>query len=556
LSLSALWSRRTPAPGRGLAAPLTAQDGAGGALDVRLRKRYAAAGDPCFQLETEFRALPGVTILLGHSGAGKTTLLRCIAGLTDPEEGRIAVGERVLFDAARGVNLEPARRKVAFVFQDLALFPHLTVQENVAYGLRRLDAPERERRTSSILESFQIPHLRGRRPREISGGEQQRVALARSLVTEPAVLLLDEPLTSLDGRTKAGIIDDLRAWNEARHIPMLYVTHDHEEVFALGEQVIALEHGRIVSEGLPLDVVPGPRRETMAQFAGFENLFDATVTGIRQQEGTMTCRLAGTSLELVAPLTRAPLGAEIRLGVRAGEILLASTEPEMVSACNVIRGRVKRLERVGDRAEVWVDCGAEFRVDLTPSSVQSSGLEAGREAWMIVRPHSCHLVRGPRLGMLQRLFVFVCSGNTSRSPIAQAVCNAEIARRLKVPLRLLGEMGVEAASAGLSAEPGAPMAPQAQHALRALGVPAFEHTSRNLTVEMVEKAEAIFCMTEKQRRAAVERFPQAAAKTHCLCPDGDLDDPKGSGPEVFLELARRIQTLVRQRLNDLGMAEV
>src|SRR6185295_4671009 len=156
-------------------------------LHVQLRKRHASGRSYRFDLEAAFAAAPGVTVIGGHSGAGKTTILRCIAGLCDPEEGRIAVGDRVLFDASRGIKLEPARRGVAVVFQDLALFPHLSVQDNVMYGLRRLEAPERQRRMREILESFQIAHLRGRSPREISGGEQQRVALARSLVTEPSV---------------------------------------------------------------------------------------------------------------------------------------------------------------------------------------------------------------------------------------------------------------------------------------------------------------------------------------------------------------------------------
>ena len=548
MSLSERWSRPALTPGRSVAE-------CGGALDVRLRKRYIAAGNPCFELETEFRALPGVTIVLGHSGAGKTTLLRCIAGLSDPEEGHIAVGEHVLFDTARKVNLEPARRKLAFVFQNLALFPHLTVQENVAYGLRRLNSLEREQRTRDILDSFQIPHLRRRRPHEISGGEQQRVALARSLVTEPAVLLLDEPLSSLDARTKAGIMDDLRVWNETRRIPMLYVTHDHEEVLALGERVITLEHGRIVSQGLPLDVIPRPRRETLAQCDGFENLFNAFVVGVREQEGLMTCRLAGTDVELELPLTPAGLGAEFRVGIRASDILLASAGPAMVSASNVIRGRVKKLKRVGRGVEACIDCGTEFRVELTASAVESEGLKTGCEAWMIIRTDSCHPVRRPRLNPLRRLFVFVCSGNTSRSPIAQAICNAEMARRLKVPLELLGEMGVEAVSAGLSARPGEPITADAARVLGELGVPLPAHASRNLTADVVEKADAIFSMTEKQRQATIERFPQAAVKTRCLWPDGDLDDPTGGGPEVFLKLARRIQNLVGHRLDELGVAD-
>ena len=219
------------------------------------------------------------------------------------------------------------------MFQDLALFPHLSVQDNVMYGLRRLDGPERKRRMREILESFQIAHLCGRSPREISGGEQQRVALARSLVTEPSVLLLDEPLSSLDPRTKVRIIEDLQRWNQTRRIPILYVTHDHGEVLAMGDRVIALEQGKIVAEGLPLDVVPAPPRAALAQPAGFENLFDATVLELREQEGTMVCQLTGTSIR---PRGSAGAGSD-RLGSvprdprrRDPRLVFAAGDPQRV----------------------------------------------------------------------------------------------------------------------------------------------------------------------------------------------------------------------------------
>jgi len=224
-------------------------------LEIRCAHRYLAPdGQTSFSLETNFIAQPGVTILRGHSGAGKTTLLRCIAGLAAMESGTIAVGDRLLFDSVRKINLEPRHRKIAFVFQHLALFPHLSVRENVGYGLRKLSETDRNARVEAVMASFRIGRLGDRLPSEISGGEKQRVALARALVTEPAVLLLDEPMSSLDTRTKALIIDDLRAWNAAHRIPIVYVTHDADEVRALGERAITLEHGRIVSDDSLLDV--------------------------------------------------------------------------------------------------------------------------------------------------------------------------------------------------------------------------------------------------------------------------------------------------------------
>ena len=195
------------------------------------------------------------------------------------------------------MNLAVEKRHVGYVFQNLALFPHLTVEKNVQYGLTHLSASERSDRTSAILQAFRIAHLASRYPSEISGGESQRAALARTLITDPAALLLDEPLAALDFATKSKIIDDLRQWNQTHRIPILYVTHSREEVFALGEHVLILDAGRIVAQGTPHEVIAAPQQETVAQLIGFENIFDATVESIHPERGTMTCRIAGGAFQ-------------------------------------------------------------------------------------------------------------------------------------------------------------------------------------------------------------------------------------------------------------------
>ncbi len=361
-------------------------------LAVRLRKTHRERGAAVFTLDASFFAPPGVTILFGASGAGKTTLLQCIAGLTEPDSGRITAGGTILFDAEQRISLEPAERNLGFVFQDLALFPHLTVGENAMYGLRRMDTSARETRARQMLESFRIAHLEHRKPRETSGGEQRRVALARSLVTEPRALLLDEPLASLDAEVKAGIMDDLRAWNTARGIPILYVTHDREEALALGERMIVMERGRIVAEGAPSDVLGSPQRESVARLTGFENIFDVELIAVNEANGTMTCRLGGENVALEIPLTRISRGQRTRVAIRAGDILLAGARPEKLSARNVIPGRVVEVTRVGARVTVTVDCGARFTVHVTPGAAESLNLCAGSEVWLIVKSYSCHLV--------------------------------------------------------------------------------------------------------------------------------------------------------------------
>ena len=361
-------------------------------LAAQIRKELRGASTPSFVLDVKMEVSAGITILFGPSGAGKSTLLDCIAGLARPDTGRIALGGEVVFDSARGIELPPQPRRVAYVFQTLALFPHLTVKENVAYGLNALTEQERRHRVREILSAFRVEKLWKHKPGEISGGEKQRIALARSLVTEPRVLLLDEPMTWLDAELKSAIVDDLRAWNSAKRIPILYVTHSREEVDALGERVIALENGCVVSVGTPMDVLDAPRRKRLAQAAGFENLLAGTVLDLREADGVMRVRLGETACEIEVPLGYAAVGNRVRVAIRAGDILLATEQPRGLSARNVIEGQITLLERRGTMVIARVDCGVTFLAHVTPGAVRSLELTAGRKVWLVLKTHSCHLV--------------------------------------------------------------------------------------------------------------------------------------------------------------------
>ena len=374
-------------------APPVATNAISSELEVRIRKRFPSPAGS-FLLNVHLRALAGFTILFGASGAGKTTLLDCVAGLTDPDDGRIALGGEAVYDAEAKRNLPSWKRRIGYVLQDLALFPHLTAEENVQYGLRQLAVTERRTRSREMLSAFRIEHLRERRPAQISGGERQRVALARALVTEPRVLLLDEPLVALDRPTRSQIIADLRRWNQHYRIPILFVTHSIEEAFALGEEVIVLDAGKIAAQGLPKDVMLSPRLETVAQLAGFENIFDATVIGQHENRGTMTCRMGAGKLELETPLVRAETGSHMRVGIRAGDILLATEMPRGLSARNVVPGTIQRLEEMGGIVSAFVDCGGtRFEVHLTLAAREALALAAGKNIWLVVKTHSCHLLR-------------------------------------------------------------------------------------------------------------------------------------------------------------------
>ncbi|MFY9647155.1 MAG: molybdenum ABC transporter ATP-binding protein [Terriglobales bacterium] len=372
-------------------------------LEVRIRKRFANSGGS-FTLNVHFRATAGFTVLFGASGAGKTTVLDCIAGLIDPDEGRIVAGGETLYESETKSNRAAWKRRIGYVHQDLALFPHLTAEENVAYGLRALSAKQRQTRSRDILDAFRIAHLRDRRPAQISGGERQRVALARALVTEPRALLLDEPLGALDLPTKSLLVDDLRRWNQAHGVPILFVTHNHEEVFALGDEVIVLDAGKIVAQGQPHEVMRAPRLETVAQLSGFENIFDATVLALHETRGTMACQIVacpttnsnpdGSPVELETPLVRAGIGSRLRIGIRAGDLLLATEAPRGLSARNILPGSIRRLQQKDVIVAATVDCGcARFEVHLTLAARDALQLAPGKGVWVVVKTHSCHLLQ-------------------------------------------------------------------------------------------------------------------------------------------------------------------
>ncbi len=416
------------------------------ALEVNVRKTLPGETRP-FELNVSFVVGNGITILFGASGAGKTTLLDCIAGIATPDAGHIALGSRVMFDSRERINVPSRYRKTGYVFQDVALFPHLSVEANVAYGLFDRKAAERKDRVARALESLGIAELRNRRPAQLSGGERQRVALARALGTEPSILLLDEPLAALDRPVRMKIAEDLRRSIQNLPIPVLYVTHSRDEVFMLGEKLLVLEQGRVIAQGTPHEVMSAPQSETVAQLAGFENLFDVEVTSIHENRGTMTCRIMSSGIghpqleietplvrakpgaklrlgisagdillttssradwanetralapglpkvELESPLVRAEAGAHLRVGISAGDILLATSAPVGLSARNVLPGKLLSLSQRDAIIVARVDCGVELSVHLTLSARDSLELVPGRQVWVIVKTHSCHLLAG------------------------------------------------------------------------------------------------------------------------------------------------------------------
>ena len=359
-------------------------------LSVFIEKGFSTSGSPDFRMQLNEVFPPGFTVLFGPSGAGKSTILDCIAGLQLPDAGRISLSDELFYDSGSQILVPPQRRRIAYVFQSLALFPHLTVRQNVAYGVTALDDHQRQSAIERALRSFHIANHQHRKPRELSGGEQQRVALARSLATDPRVLLLDEPLTGLDFRLRQAILQDLRDWNSSQRIPILYVTHNRDEVDAIGERVIALAQGCVVSRGIPRDVLDAPRSAAIAHAAGFENVLPAKVEEFRPPDGIMRVVLLPSSTELEIPLGLAQPGDSIQVAIRAGDILLATEMPRSISARNILAGTVESLETRGALVIASVNAGVRFVVHVTPGAVRELHLMPGMPVWLVLKTHSCH----------------------------------------------------------------------------------------------------------------------------------------------------------------------
>lgn len=215
-------------------------------LSVNVKKNFGSRRQAEFTLDVSFSAQNGITVLMGASGAGKTSVLKLIAGILTPDAGAIEMNGQTFFDARRNINLSIQQRRVGFVFQDYALFPHLSAAENIAYGVKSKDKKFRLEKAREMLALFHIEHIEHRPPREMSGGEQQRVALARALASEPLIVLLDEPLSAVDVETRARLLDEIENAQHRAAIPFIYVTHNEAEAERLGEFRINLQNGRVV----------------------------------------------------------------------------------------------------------------------------------------------------------------------------------------------------------------------------------------------------------------------------------------------------------------------
>ncbi len=259
---------------------------------ARIKKHFPARPDSsAFTLDLEFTAAAGVTVLFGPSGSGKTLTLDCIAGFVRPDSGRILLQDQILFDSGAGVHLPPRKRRCGYVFQNYALFPHMTLRQNLEFAAARYPDLERHRRVNEMFERFRLSEVAGRRPHEVSGGQKQRCSIARALIAEPDLLLLDEPAWGLDAPLLAELYAVLRQVRREFRTPILLVTHDLDECFELGELMFVLNNGRIVQNGTPRQVLDRPVSVEVARLLGQYNLFQAEIETLDPGSGTSALRI-------------------------------------------------------------------------------------------------------------------------------------------------------------------------------------------------------------------------------------------------------------------------
>ena len=269
-------------------------------IQARLRKTFPPRPDSAgFSLDLEFSAAAGVTVLFGPSGAGKTLVLDSIAGFVRPDEGRILLDDEILFDGATGVHLAPQARHCGCVFQNYALFPHMTLRQNLEFAAERRPRLERHRRVNEMLERFRLGDSAGRRPHEVSGGQRQRCSIARALIGAPKLLLLDEPAQGLDAPLRLELYDVLRQVRAGFQTPMLLVTHDLDECFELGEEMLILREGKIVQSGTPRKILDQPANPEVARLLGAFNLLAGEIRAL--DPGRNTSRVQVGEFELEGP---------------------------------------------------------------------------------------------------------------------------------------------------------------------------------------------------------------------------------------------------------------
>ncbi|MHB8102826.1 MAG: ABC transporter ATP-binding protein [Methanosarcina sp.] len=358
----------------------------------KLRKKKGEK--PSFSMHCSFDADSEFAVLFGCSGSGKTTALRCIAGLENPDAGTIRINDTLYFDSKKKVNLPPQKRKIGYMFQENALFPHMNVRQNIEFGLKGLSSIEKNDQVNEMLGLVGIEELEFAYPDELSGGQKQKVALARALAPNPEVLLLDEPFSALDTVVRLKLRKELRTIQKKLGIPVIFITHDPVEAFTMADRMAVFDNGRVQQLGSPEEVFYHPKTRYVAELVGFSNLFDdAVVEGHGQGDECTFLWSLGT--EITAPYIRRMAGDRVSWGIRPENIELVNNgsdgSPPSIwkeDSKNLLDGVVRNFVNKGTS---WImslklkDSGAALNVEVTNHIFDSLKLGSGDECMVRIR---------------------------------------------------------------------------------------------------------------------------------------------------------------------------
>jgi molybdate transport system ATP-binding protein len=359
----------------------------GPTLHASFTKRFAGGAEirvPSLNISGD-----GTTVLFGPSGAGKTTILRCLAGLEIPDDGAIQFRAKTWFDGRTGQNVKPAHRRIGFVPQDYALFPHLTIAANLSYGLSGQPAATIKTRVDEIMDWLGLTGLAGRFPGTLSGGQQQRVALARALAWDPQLVLLDEPLAALDLPSRHRLRNELRPLLARFNCPVLLVTHDRLEAAVLGDEVVVMDRGEVLQQGSVADVFNRPVNLAAARVVGTDTILPCRL--LQVTEGLAT--LAVGRAQLFALATPAPIAlTPSHVCIRAEDVILARTVESHTSARNQLTALIKSVNDEGMLLRFELDCGFPLKALLTRQAGTDLALKPGESIVAMIKAPQVHLI--------------------------------------------------------------------------------------------------------------------------------------------------------------------
>ena len=338
---------------------------------------------PEFSLSAKGEFNDGITAVFGPSGAGKSSLLNCLAGSVKPSDGSVTLDGITLYSGSDGIRVSPEKRRIGTVYQDGALFPHLSVRKNIEFGWKLLPKSQRRLDPLEISDLLGLTHLLDRAPNELSGGERQRVAIARALATSPVLLLLDEPLASLDAARRCSILNYLKRVHAEFSMPMIYVSHSISEVVSIASSVMLLRDGKVEGFGRPSTLLFGTA-STGAEVDSFDNILEGV---IRDSTDHLTTVRVG-DVDISTRHQNKNLGDRVVISLGANQIILASGEPNNLSARNILKGTVSEIWSNAGKMFTEIDIGEKFIVELTENALNNLGIAVGQNVFLVFKSSS------------------------------------------------------------------------------------------------------------------------------------------------------------------------